>query len=169
MPVQFTPEFIEMVDKAEYMWFTTVREDGTPQPTPVWFLRENDTFLIYSVPEAQKIRNIRHSNKVALNFNDDQDAEHFVVIMGEAVFDESVPPVHQNPAYVAKYTNGLLRLGWTPEYMGANSRRLFASDQRASALSYKIAASTTLKKKASTVYAVEAFIPRLNRRFFSEQ
>lgn len=119
MAVQFTPTFTEMADKAIYVWFTTVREDGTPQPTPVWFLRENDTFLIYSYPNTKKLRNIHHSSKVALNFNDDDDGEHFIVITGEAVVDDSAPPIHLNPAYIAKYADGFQRLNWTPEYMGS--------------------------------------------------
>ena len=35
----------------EYLvWLTTVRADGLPQPSPVWFLWDGETVLIYSQP-----------------------------------------------------------------------------------------------------------------------
>ena len=33
-------------------WLTTVRRDGTPQPTLVWYLWEGDGFLLYSRPDT---------------------------------------------------------------------------------------------------------------------
>ena len=29
-------------------WMTTVGDDGTPQPNPVWFLWDEDGFLVFS-------------------------------------------------------------------------------------------------------------------------
>ena len=39
-------------------WLTTVRADGQAQSTPVWFLWDGETFLLYSQPGAQKVRNL---------------------------------------------------------------------------------------------------------------
>lgn len=39
-------------------WLTTVRADGQAQSTPVWFLWDGDTFLLYSQPDAQHVRNV---------------------------------------------------------------------------------------------------------------
>jgi PPOX class probable F420-dependent enzyme len=116
--VELTPKQTELLQKAYYLWLTTVRADGMPQPTPIWFIWENGTFLIYSMPKAQKLRNIRHNPKVALNFNRDGEGEDYVVLMGEAVIDEKAPPVHQHKAYVEKYASGIKRLNSTPEEMG---------------------------------------------------
>ena len=44
------------IEKSEYIWFTTVRDDGMPQPTPVWFVRDGDSFLIYSTPGRRRSR-----------------------------------------------------------------------------------------------------------------
>ncbi|HEX2906027.1 MAG TPA: TIGR03667 family PPOX class F420-dependent oxidoreductase [Phototrophicaceae bacterium] len=112
------PEFAERLRTAEYIWFTTVREDGMPQPTPVWFIRQDDTFLIYSMPNAQKVKNIRHNPKVALSYSGSNDAGDYLVIMGEARIDETVPPVNQLPAYVEEYAQGIQDIGMTPESMG---------------------------------------------------
>jgi len=33
-------------------WLTTVRANGQPQPIPVWFLRDGETFLVKFVSET---------------------------------------------------------------------------------------------------------------------
>jgi PPOX class probable F420-dependent enzyme len=38
----------------EISWMTTVRSDGQPQTVPVWFLWDDEGFLIYSQPTRQK-------------------------------------------------------------------------------------------------------------------
>jgi len=115
MSADFTPEFLERIEKAYYLWFTTVREDGMPQPTPVWFIWENGTFLIYTASQSQKHRNLEDNPHVALNYNNDADAETYLVIMGEAKVDHTAPPATQHPAYFAKYETGITDIGMTPE------------------------------------------------------
>lgn len=115
MSVHISPDLQAQLDAAEYVWLTTVRDDGQPQPTPVWFIQENDTFLIYSSPNAQKVRNIQANPKVALNYNPEPDAENFIVIMGDAVIDEDAPsPIH-NGAFFKKYEKGIETIGMTPD------------------------------------------------------
>ena len=56
--------------KSEYfVWLTTVDSKGTPQPRPVWFIWENDTFLIYSQAKAHKLKHIQNNPNVSLHFN----------------------------------------------------------------------------------------------------
>jgi PPOX class probable F420-dependent enzyme len=90
-----------------------------PQPTPVWFLWDGDTFLIYSKPNARKLRNLAHDPKVALNLNSDEWGSEVVVITGEASLDQAAPPVHSNKAYVRKYREGIAQIGLTPESMAS--------------------------------------------------
>ena len=52
MSIVIPEKFDEIIEKSEFIWFTTVREDGMPQPTPVWFVRDGDSFVIYSMPNA---------------------------------------------------------------------------------------------------------------------
>ncbi len=119
MTVIISPELGARIDKAYYVWFTTVRSDGMPQPTPVWFIREGETFLIYSQPNAQKIANIAANNKVALSFADSHDAEAFFVIMGEATVDHAPVKANENPIYQQKYAQGIVDIKMTPESMAA--------------------------------------------------
>jgi PPOX class probable F420-dependent enzyme len=117
MAIEIKPEFAERIRKAYYVWFTSVRDDGMPQPTPVWFIWQDDTFLIYSVPSAQKVKNIRQNAKVALSYSESDDAGDYLVIMGEAKIETNVPPVNQNPAYLEKYKDGIKDIGMTPDSM----------------------------------------------------
>jgi PPOX class probable F420-dependent enzyme len=113
------PKFAERIAQAEYMWFTTVRADGQPQPTPVWFVHDQDTFLIYSSPKAQKVRNLSGNHRVALSFSDKADAEEYLVIMGDAALDANAPAPSQHAAYVAKYAQSIPGIGMTPESFDA--------------------------------------------------
>lgn len=73
MQIDTTTDFGKRVERRlreeRIAWLTTVRRDGTPQPLPVWFLWDGDTILIYSQPNQQKLRNIRHNPKVSLNLD----------------------------------------------------------------------------------------------------
>lgn len=113
--MEMKPQFAERLQRAYYIWFTTVREDGMPQPTPVWFIHEDGTYLIYTMPDSQKVRNLQTNSLVALSYNESNDAEDYVVIMGEAKIDRSAPPAIQNAAYMEKYRQGIRDINMTPE------------------------------------------------------
>src|SRR3954463_2150962 len=94
-------------------WLTTVRRDGLPQPSPIWFLWDGDTVLVYSRPETQKLRNIAHSPLVSLNLDGDGRGGDIVVLSGEAEIRPDDPPADRVPDYVAKYDAGFRRIGMT--------------------------------------------------------
>lgn len=105
--------------KDEYfVWFTTVDANGTPQPRPVWFIWDNnDSFLIFSQPNAHKVRHVKNNPKVSLNFNtaDETGEKHVIVFVGEAVFETSIPPANEISSYMKKYRSGIQGLNSTPE------------------------------------------------------
>ncbi len=119
MAVNITPEIEKLLNESAVMWFTTVRADGMPQPTPVWFIWEQGEFLVYSVPAAYKVRNIQTNSKVALNPDSKDDGRKYVVFMGEAVIDPTAPKPSQHPAYFRKYEQGITDIGMTPESFDA--------------------------------------------------
>jgi PPOX class probable F420-dependent enzyme len=88
-----------------------------PQPAPVWFLWQDGRFVIYSQPEARKIRNIENNPRLAINLNSDLWAEHVVAMTGMGAIDVNATPANEIPAYVEKYHEGILQLGMTPESM----------------------------------------------------
>lgn len=89
------------------IWLVTVRGDGTPQPSPVWFLWDGETILIYSQPNTQKLRNIARNAKVSLNLNCDAWGYDVVIISGAAQVEENAPLVREVPAFVKKYVEDL--------------------------------------------------------------
>ena len=104
--------------KNEYfVWLTTIDSKGTPQPRPVWFIWEDDSFLIFSQPGAYKVKHLKNNPKVSLHFNttDDAGEKDVIVFVGEAVFDTEVPPAYQVKAYLKKYQTGIIGLNATPE------------------------------------------------------
>jgi PPOX class probable F420-dependent enzyme len=99
----------------EIIWLVTIAGDLTPQPSPVWFLWERDSLLIYSRPDTPKLRNIEQRPRVALHFDSDEHGDDIIVIAGDARIDPATPPADQIPAYVRKYAAAIERLGMTPE------------------------------------------------------
>jgi len=54
-------------------WLTTVRRDGQPQSSPVWFLWRDGEIIVYSRPTTQKVRNVQAHPKVAVHLRDIDD------------------------------------------------------------------------------------------------
>jgi PPOX class probable F420-dependent enzyme len=100
-------------------WLVTVSADATPVPTPIWFLWDDDTILVYSQPGKPKLRHIAANPRVSLNFHTSQDGGNVVVFTGEARVAEAAPPEARMAEYVAKYGEGIKRIGMTPEQMAA--------------------------------------------------
>ena len=93
------------------IWFTTVDEKGTPQPTPVWFLWDetNSTFLIYSLAGAKRLEHLRLNPRVALNFDGNGSGGDIIVITGEAYISTGDPPADRLPIYAEKYREFIAR------------------------------------------------------------
>jgi len=97
------------------IWLTTVDSHGTPQPKPVWFWWDGETFLIYSKPNTHKLRHIARNPKVALNLDGDGLGGDIVVITGEASLAPETPPANDVPVYVEKYRPGFARIRMSAE------------------------------------------------------
>ena len=106
----------EHLNNQYVIWLTTVDSNLTPQPRPVWFIWEEDSFLIFSQAKAYKVKHITKNPKVALHFNTDETGdEHVIIFLGDASIDTNCPPAHQVPGYFEKYKSGIADLNMTPE------------------------------------------------------
>jgi PPOX class probable F420-dependent enzyme len=114
MSITIPEKFNQLIETSQFIWFTTVRADGMPQPTPVWFVRDGDTFLIYTTDGAQKAKNIAATHKVALGLANGDAGDYFVV-QGEAVLDSATPKPSQMSLYYTKYKDSITEIGMTPE------------------------------------------------------
>jgi PPOX class probable F420-dependent enzyme len=95
-------------------WLTTVRADGQPQASPVWFLWEEGTFLIYSRPGRPKLENIGSNPKVSVHLRGTETGGDIATFDGTAELPVDAPPADQVPAYVSKYREEMEGFGWTP-------------------------------------------------------
>ncbi len=111
---EFGARVARRLDQEIVIWLTTVRADGTPQPSPVWFWWDGTTFLIYSRPHTPKLRNIADRPRVALNFDSDKQGGDIVVFSGDALIDPNAPPADQLSPYLDKYREGIKDIGMTP-------------------------------------------------------
>jgi PPOX class probable F420-dependent enzyme len=99
----------------EVSWMTTVRSDGQPQTVPVWFLWDDEGFLIYSQPNRQKLRNITRNPRVGLNLNSNEQGNDVVRLEGTASIDEDAPLSSEVAPYVEKYRESIARIGYDVE------------------------------------------------------
>jgi PPOX class probable F420-dependent enzyme len=95
-------------------WLTTVRADGQAQSSPVWFLWDGQTFLLYSQPGAQKVRNLAANPKVALHLDDDGGGDDIVTVEGTAAVEPGTPRADRVREYLAKYRSAIEALGYEP-------------------------------------------------------
>jgi PPOX class probable F420-dependent enzyme len=96
-------------------WLTTVRGDGQPQSVPVWFLWDGASFLIYSQPGRQKLKNIGQNSRVGLNLNSNARGGDVVRVEGTAEVAGDIPPANEVGAYLEKYREAIARIGFEPD------------------------------------------------------
>ena len=95
-------------------WLTTVRRDGQPQSSPVWFLWRDGEVVVYSKPTTQKVRNVQSNPRVGVHLRDVDEGSDIISIEGDATIDEQYPSAAAIPAYVTKYKAMIADLGMDP-------------------------------------------------------
>jgi PPOX class probable F420-dependent enzyme len=105
----------ERLSREVVIWLTTVRSDGQPQTSPVWFVWDGQTFLIYSMPRSQKVPNIQGNPRVSLNLDGDGSGGGILTIEGQARIDQGAPLANQVEAYANKYRQLIQGMGAEPE------------------------------------------------------
>jgi PPOX class probable F420-dependent enzyme len=99
----FGARVAERLQTERIIWLTTTSASGVPQPNPVWFWWDVESFLIYSLPDAARIKHIRRDPHVSLHFNSDANGDDIVVFTGIAVEAPDAPGPDQHPEYLARY------------------------------------------------------------------
>jgi PPOX class probable F420-dependent enzyme len=67
---------------------------------------------------ANRLRHVVDRPQVALHFDGDGTGGDIVVFTGTARRADDIPPPHENPAFLAKYGDSLLRVSGSPEEFG---------------------------------------------------
>jgi PPOX class probable F420-dependent enzyme len=103
----------------EVAWLITVAADGTPVPTPVWFLWDGTSILVYSQRDKPKLRHIETNPHVAFALRTDELGDEITVVTGDAAVDPTIPSADALPDYVEKYGTLIERLGADPASFAA--------------------------------------------------
>jgi PPOX class probable F420-dependent enzyme len=101
------------------IWLASTRPDGKPHAIPVWFWWDGETVLMFSKPDAQKIRNLRRSPHVVLALNATDEGEDVAIIEGVAELVERPTSELMLPAFADKYAELFKRIGSDPIKMAA--------------------------------------------------
>lgn len=115
LDTEFGARVLHRLQSEPIIWLTTVNASGVPQPSPVWFLWEAGSVLIYSKPNVPKLRNIARNPAVALNFDGNGQGGNIIVLTGTAQIEADAAPAHQIAAYAEKYSAHMTRNGWSSE------------------------------------------------------
>jgi PPOX class probable F420-dependent enzyme len=96
----------------QMIWITTVRADGQPQTSAVWFHWDGSDFLVFSQPGARKVHNLAADPRVSLNLNGAGYGADLVIVEGTAEVrpdyaSGSWPEAARVEAYYAKYEAAL--------------------------------------------------------------
>jgi PPOX class probable F420-dependent enzyme len=101
--------------EATMIWITTVRSGGQPQSVPVWFLWNGETFLIYSQPGRQKLKNIGRNARIGPHLNANDRGGDVVRAEGTAEVVQDVPPANEVGEYLEKNSESIARIGFDPD------------------------------------------------------
>jgi PPOX class probable F420-dependent enzyme len=85
------------------VWLTTVSAKNRPAPRPVWFVFDGEQLIVFSRPDAVKVKHVENNPYVSLCFNTDDQGSDVLVISGKAEIDPTLVPSTAPGGYLAKY------------------------------------------------------------------
>jgi len=100
---------LPMLADERVVWLSTVRPDGTPHLVPAWFLWDGEALLVWSKPNAVKVRNLRANPRLMIAVGDAHADFNVGLIEARASLDPSVLDVPG--AFFAKYAADLAVAG----------------------------------------------------------
>jgi PPOX class probable F420-dependent enzyme len=92
-------------------WLTTVAPDGRVQTSVISFFWDGRTILLYSQPDAPKVRNIAANPQVSFALNTDPFGDNLLIVEGTAVVDEDTPAWASNEPFAVKFREPLAHWG----------------------------------------------------------
>ena len=104
------------------VWLSSVRPDGTPHIVPIWFWWDGEALLVFSKPDAQKVRNLRARPSAMLALGDADEDFDIGLLEGRAeILDR--PTAEVMPLeHLEKYADRMAAIGLSPaEYAATYS------------------------------------------------
>jgi F420H(2)-dependent biliverdin reductase len=106
MSQPISSEILTRLESQQNIWFSSVRPNGRPHLTPVWFVWHAENFYCGIDPHSVKSRNIHHNPHVVLAL---EDGTHPVIC--EGTVRVVAPPYSEDllAAFFKKYEWNLLK------------------------------------------------------------
>ena len=98
-------------------------KSGQPVPRLVWFYLDGTDVIVYTMPNAAKVRHIDNHPQVSLNLDSDGNGGGHVVVGGSAVVDDVGVDPRKDEPYWEKYQADAEQFGMT-EAIASYSTRL---------------------------------------------
>ena len=76
-------EISEYLSEPHVCHLATVRPDGRPHLTPIWYLEEDGKAFVFAEADSVKFRNVRQNPKVSLSIAIDHHPFQYVLLEGE--------------------------------------------------------------------------------------
>ncbi len=124
MTVEFTQEVSERLSSDKYGWLTTVAKSGQPVPKLVWFYFDGTDVIVYTEPNAAKVRHVKAHPRVSFNLDSDGNGSGIIIVGGVTSIDAEGADPLGDERYVAKYGEYAASLGFTNEFLAAYNTRL---------------------------------------------
>lgn len=91
---------LRRLDQAQVAWLCTLRPDGSPHLTPVWFWFQDPRWWVSTAARNVKVANVAVDTRVSLALPDGTSP---VVAEGTAAIHWRDPPIEVVAAFAAKY------------------------------------------------------------------
>lgn len=96
------------------LWLSTTGPDGAPHLVPIWFVWDDGAFLIFSKPNAVKVRHIAREPRVAVALGSPEDDFDVQLVDAEArLLDRPTSDVLP-PSLLRKYRQHMERIALDP-------------------------------------------------------
>ncbi|NOZ29820.1 MAG: pyridoxamine 5'-phosphate oxidase [Chloroflexi bacterium] len=93
------------LQQEKIIWVATVRPNGAPHLTPVWFVWDAESLYICISPSSRKARNLAENPQVAVSLEDGRNA---VIVEGMATHATPEEREQVAPLFLSKYDWNIL-------------------------------------------------------------
>jgi len=97
----FEPKLATLLDQPVIVRVSTISPDGYPHTTPVWFLREGETLILFTGRETRKARNVRANAKGAIAIGGDPVGTPCYLMQGDFTVEDD--PDHSATARITHH------------------------------------------------------------------
>jgi PPOX class probable F420-dependent enzyme len=106
-PLEMPAAYLDLLDGPHTAVLATVLPSGTPQASPVWFLRDGNTVLVSTVSERQKHHNVARQPLATLTILDPANQLRYIELRSSVTVEDD-PSMSVRDAVVVKhgYTDG---------------------------------------------------------------